>query len=246
MSAELTAEETRGPGIVLQPEEGQSYWQPIWANGYSIVKLSPKHAGPDNLAMGIQIIAPGGYVREHSHTPNQEILFCFAGKGTIIVDGVPHPFVPGTTVYAAPGVRHKIINDGPDELKMTWTYLPPGLDDFFAAIGRPRDPREPAPEPFARPDDVHAIEARTGYQRRSRGELRPRRLLKGHPRRPGRRRRAKPCGPRRHYEPPRATAAKATCRTGRCAAGIGSGPGWSFIDVSGTQPGHRFRLGRCK
>jgi len=48
MSAEA-AEKTKGPGIVLQPEEGQSYWQPIWANGYSIVKLSPKHAGPDNL-----------------------------------------------------------------------------------------------------------------------------------------------------------------------------------------------------
>ena len=76
MSAEA-AEETKGPGIVLQPGEGQSYWQPIWANGYSIVKLSPKHAGPDNLTMGIQVIAPGGYVREHSHTPNQEILFCF-------------------------------------------------------------------------------------------------------------------------------------------------------------------------
>jgi hypothetical protein len=55
-----------------------------------------------------------------------------------------------------------------------------------------------------------------------------------------------PCRARRHYEPPRATAAKATCRTGRCAAGIGSGPAWSFIDVSATQPGHRFRLGRCK
>jgi len=72
-------------------------------------------------------IAPGGDVREHSHTPNQEILFCFEGKGTVLVDGVPHPFVPGTTVYAGPGVRHKIINDGPGELKMTWTYLPPEL-----------------------------------------------------------------------------------------------------------------------
>jgi len=41
-----------GTGIVLQPEEGQAYWQPIWANGYSIVKLSPKHGGPDDLAMG--------------------------------------------------------------------------------------------------------------------------------------------------------------------------------------------------
>src|ERR1700746_1505122 len=153
----------QGPGIVLQPEEGQSYWQPRWANGYSIVKLSPKQAGPENIAMGVQVIAPGGYVREHSHDPDQEILFCFAGKGTILVDGVAHPFVPGPTRYAGPGVRHKIINDGPNELKMTWTYLPPGLDDFFAAIGRPRQPGEPAPEPFARPADVHALEARTRY-----------------------------------------------------------------------------------
>src|SRR6266481_5835625 len=127
----------KGPGIVLQPEEGESYWQPVWANGYSTVKISPKN-GTLNLAMGVQVIAPGGYVREHSHTPNQEILFCFEGKGAVLVDGVPHPFVPGTTVYAGPGVRHKIINDGPGELKMTWTYLPPGLDDFFAAIGRPQ------------------------------------------------------------------------------------------------------------
>jgi quercetin dioxygenase-like cupin family protein len=155
--------EPQGPGIVLQPEEGQSYWQPRWANGYSIVKLSPKQAGPADLAMGVQVIAPGGFVREHSHTPNREILFCFEGKGTVLVDGVPHPFVPGTTVYASPGVRHKIINDGPGELKMTWTYLPPGLDEFFAAIGRPRRPGEPAPAPFDRPADVHAIEARTGY-----------------------------------------------------------------------------------
>ena len=31
----------KGPGIVLQPEEGESYWQPVWANGYSTVKISP-------------------------------------------------------------------------------------------------------------------------------------------------------------------------------------------------------------
>jgi quercetin dioxygenase-like cupin family protein len=105
MSEDVNAAKTKSTGIVLQPEEGHGYWQPIWANGYSIVKLSPKHAGPENLTMGIQVIAPGGYVREHSHTPNQEILFCFAGRGTILVDGKAHPFVPGTTVYAGPGVQ---------------------------------------------------------------------------------------------------------------------------------------------
>src|SRR3984893_54597 len=152
----------KGPGMVLQPEEGEAYWQPVWANGYSTVKISPKN-GALNLAMGIQVIAPGGYVREHSQTPNQEILFCFEGKGTVLVDGVPHPFVPGTTVYAGPGVRHKIINDGPGELKMTWTHLPPGLAAFFAVIGRPRNPAAPPRAPLARPDDVHVIEPRSGY-----------------------------------------------------------------------------------
>ena len=68
----MSEKAANAPGIVLQPEEGQSYWQPIWANGYSIIKLSPKHAGPGNVAMGVQVIAPGGYVREHSHDPNQE------------------------------------------------------------------------------------------------------------------------------------------------------------------------------
>ncbi len=68
----MSEQAANAPGIVLQPEEGQSYWQPIWANGYSIIKLSPKHAGPENVAMGVQVIAPRGYVREHSHDPNQE------------------------------------------------------------------------------------------------------------------------------------------------------------------------------
>jgi hypothetical protein len=39
---------------------------------------------------------------------------------------------------------------------------PPGLEDFFKAIGRPRTPGEPAPAPFARPADVVAIERALG------------------------------------------------------------------------------------
>ena len=149
--------------VVLQPEEGPSYWQPRPANGYSIVKLAPGEGGPAALAMGVQVIAPGCHVREHAHDPNEEILFCFAGRGTILVDGVAHPFVPGTTVYVGAGARHKIVNDGPGELRMTWTYPPAGLDAFFAGIGRARQPGEPAPEPFERPTDSRALEGVTGF-----------------------------------------------------------------------------------
>ena len=48
-------------------------------------------------------------------------------------------------------------------LKFTWTFLPPGLDQFFAGIGRPRHPGEPAPEPFERPADTLVVEERTGF-----------------------------------------------------------------------------------
>ena len=44
-----------------------------------------------------------------------------------------------------------------------WVFAPGGLDDFFAEIGRPRTPGQPAPEPFARPANVAEIEARTVF-----------------------------------------------------------------------------------
>jgi quercetin dioxygenase-like cupin family protein len=155
----------QGSKFVLQPEEGISYWQPKPANGYITIKVSPDNCTSNLVTMGIQVVAPDGcHVREHWHARNDEILFCYDGRGTILVDGQSHPFVPGTTAYLGRWVKHKIINeDAQHPLKFTWTYLPPGLDQFFAAIGRRRDPSEPTPEPFERPADVYAVEQRTGF-----------------------------------------------------------------------------------
>jgi len=45
---------------------------------------------------------------------------------------------------------------------MMWLITPHGLEDFFKAIGRPRRADEPAPAPFARPEDVVAVERTMG------------------------------------------------------------------------------------
>jgi mannose-6-phosphate isomerase-like protein (cupin superfamily) len=153
----------KGTALVLQPDEGPSYWQPMPANGYATVKISPDNCAGNFVSMGIQVIGPGSYVREHWHSKHEEILFCFEGSGEVLVDGVLHPFTPGTTVYVGRWVRHKINNTGAGELKMTWTYLPPGLQEFMAAIGQPRRAGEPAPAPFARPGDVLQIEKQAGF-----------------------------------------------------------------------------------
>jgi mannose-6-phosphate isomerase-like protein (cupin superfamily) len=112
---------------------------------------------------GHQVIPPGCFVQEHSHDRQVEILFCFEGEGEIEVDGKLHSFVPGTTVVASPWLKHKIINTGARELKMTWTMTPPGLETYFRKIGRPRKAGEAPPAPFGPPKAADDIQRETGF-----------------------------------------------------------------------------------
>jgi quercetin dioxygenase-like cupin family protein len=158
------AEPERGAAIVCQPDKGESFWQPVPANGYAEVRVSKRNApGIKAFSSGIQVIAPGCHIREHQHDANEELLFFFEGTGKIAVNGEEHPVRPGTTAYLGPWNRHTIVNDSDGDLKMLWVLAPGGLEDFFAAIGRPRTPGEPAPEPFARPEDVAQIERDTVF-----------------------------------------------------------------------------------
>jgi quercetin dioxygenase-like cupin family protein len=155
-------ETVRGQGVVVQPDQGASYWQPVPANGHADPKLTPATTGFEALAMGYQTIAPGCRVREHSHGDQIELQICFRGRGRVVVDGVSHPLTPGTACFLGYDVKHEILNDSTEDLVMMWVITPPGLEDFFRAIGRPRQAGDPAPAPFARPTDVVEVERAMG------------------------------------------------------------------------------------
>ena len=155
-------ESARGRAVVVQPDEGPSYWQPVPANGHADPKLTPEKTAFPPLSMGFQSIAPGGRVREHSHGDQVELQICFRGRGHVLVDGVRHALVPGTACFLGYDVKHELVNDGADDLVMMWVITPHGLEDFFKTIGRPRTAGEAAPAPFARPSDVVAIERALG------------------------------------------------------------------------------------
>ena len=157
-------ESARGRATVIQPSEGVSFWQPVPANGHADPKLTPANTRFDGLSMGYQTIAPKSRVREHSHGDQIELQICFRGRGHVVVDGARHPLAPGTACFLGHDVKHEIVNDGPEELVMLWVIAPPGLENFFAAIGRPRAADDPAPAPFARPTDVVAIERSLGMK----------------------------------------------------------------------------------
>jgi len=156
------SESVRGRAVVVQPGEGPSYWQPVPANGHADPALVPGSTGFDGLSMGFQSVAPGGRIREHSHGGQVELQVCFRGRGRVMVDGTAHLLVPGTACFLGYQVRHEIINEGEEDLVMIWIVTPPGLEKFFEAIGRVRDPGEAKPAPFDRPADVVAIERKLG------------------------------------------------------------------------------------
>ena len=155
-------EGVRGHAVVVQPEEGPSYWQPVPANGHADPKLYPDNTGFAGLSMGYQTIAPGGRVRAHSHGDQVELQICFRGRGRVVVDGTSHPLGPGTACFLGRDVKHELINEGVEALVMIWVVSPPGLEHFFPTIGRPRQPGEPAPAPFARPADEVTIDRAMG------------------------------------------------------------------------------------
>lgn len=152
----------RGHAVVVQPGGGPSYWQPVPANGHADPALYPAVTRFEGLSMGYQTVAPGGRIREHSHDDQIELQICFRGRGRVVVDGVSHPLTPGTACFLGYDVRHEILNESEEELVLLWVVSPPGLEQFFQAIGRPRHAGESTPAPFARPTDAVAIERSQG------------------------------------------------------------------------------------
>lgn len=157
-----TSEKFRGHAVVMQPNEGPSFWQPVPANGHAETKLIPANTKFQGLSMGYQTIAVGGHVREHSHPDQVELQICFRGKGHVNIDGQRHGLVPGSSCFLGYDVKHEIHNDGDEDLVMMWVITPAGLEDFFETIGIPRSVGEAAPQPFDRPKDVISIERSMG------------------------------------------------------------------------------------
>ena len=152
------------PGsVVVGPDDGLSLWQPMPSRGYVDVNLMPDTMPYDTFSSGIQVLPPGCHVREHGHKQNHELIFIYEGTGTCTIDGKTHNVMPGTTVLFARNSVHRLDNTGDTDMKLFWVFFPPGLEDWFQAIGRPREPGEPMPDPFDRPEDVADIMTRMRF-----------------------------------------------------------------------------------
>jgi len=159
------SDHAKGDVLVLGPEEGEALWQPLPSTGYVINKINPYNSPYDTFSTGIQVLEPGAHVRRHAHERCHELLFCYAGRGHAEIDGKRYDIAPETMILVGRGLQHKVINTGAGQMRLLWFIAPPGLEDWFRAIGRPRRAGEPLPAPFERPANVELIQAQQRFIR---------------------------------------------------------------------------------
>jgi len=149
---------------VLGPDEGNSYWQPVPANGFvrNLFNTENTSAQADYSVL-TQTVAPKCFIREHTHPDHEEIIYVVDGKGIARIDGVEHPLEKGSAAFIGRNRKHHFLNPHDEPLSFFVVIMPGGLDGFFAEIGRKKEPHQPAPEPFPRPENIAEIEKRTVF-----------------------------------------------------------------------------------
>lgn len=142
---------------VIDPDDGESLWQPEPSQGFVTLKLTPENMPYDDFSCGIQSLPPGRHVREHGHRQNHELIFVFEGTGRAEIEGNEYALEKGTTILFGRYAQHVIENTGDTDLKLFWVFMPSGLEHWFRGIGRQRSPGDAMPDAFPRPDGVEAI-----------------------------------------------------------------------------------------
>lgn len=106
------------------------------------ILVEPQTTGSHHLAMGLEVVDVGSEIPRHVHPDAEEILFIYDGQGRIEVGDDAQDIGPETTIFIPPGTWHRLINTGPEPLKLTWTFSPSGFQDRMRALAREGKPYE--------------------------------------------------------------------------------------------------------
>src|ERR1700730_10770525 len=110
----------KGAVIALDPEDGESLWQPLPSTGYVINKINPYNSPYDGFSAGLQVLEPGAHIRRHGHERSHELLFCIRGTGSAEIDGKTYDVREETLMLIGRGLQHKVTNTGTDQMRLMW------------------------------------------------------------------------------------------------------------------------------
>lgn len=96
----------------------------VGPDGARVQELAGRSTGLASHSLAIISHPPGMATGEHHHTVADEVYFVWRGQGRLRLDGETLPIGPGDTITIRPGQRHKLWNDGPEDLVLIVTCAP--------------------------------------------------------------------------------------------------------------------------
>jgi mannose-6-phosphate isomerase-like protein (cupin superfamily) len=67
-----------------------------------------------------------------------EMFYVITGKGSIRAGEEIEALIPAKAVWIPEGIRHQLLNDGNETLKMLWVLSPPGRERAIIEKAHPR------------------------------------------------------------------------------------------------------------
>lgn len=154
-------------GIVIDRDEAETYWQPAPSHGTMNTILSPRNCPSNALTVATQYIDEGCEIRPHAHERIEEILFLYEGHGTLTLEGLAIPVREGSTCLVGRYVRHRLENEAAGTMKVLVVAFPPGIEEGWRAIGKPRRWGEAPPPRYGRGEIPNLVQilADAGFAR---------------------------------------------------------------------------------
>ena len=81
--------------------------------------------GMTHGTMRFGLYAPVGADPQQPHTQD-ELYIIESGTGTLVIDGIPHPFAPGHVFFVAAGITHRFLDFSEDFRTWVVFWGPPG------------------------------------------------------------------------------------------------------------------------
>jgi quercetin dioxygenase-like cupin family protein len=96
------------------------------------IVMSPgTHAEVRDFTLLVSTLAPeGGCTDSHSHPEGGELMIFTSGRGKAWLEGEEHELVPGSVLYAPPGVSHRTLNTSGEPMQIFCVFIPPVDEEY--------------------------------------------------------------------------------------------------------------------
>lgn len=102
------------------------------------------------MQLVLMSLPPGEDIGEETHARVEQALFCVAGSGVAIINGVESRFAAGDAVFVTMGTHHNFRNTGQEPLQLYTIYSPPNHIDGRVQRTKADAVRDQADEDFGR------------------------------------------------------------------------------------------------